>query len=94
MELAVDGPAGPPFVAKPGCVDLALATGAPIVALGYRCPVAVVTPGRWDDQLMVLPFAEVTVVARPVPVREGDTRETLLARVQSALEELRVARGA
>jgi lysophospholipid acyltransferase (LPLAT)-like uncharacterized protein len=93
VELAVDGPAGPPFVAKPGCVDLALATGAPIVALGYRSPAAVVTPGRWDDQLMLLPFAEVTVVARPVPVREGDTRETLLARVQSALEELRVARG-
>jgi lysophospholipid acyltransferase (LPLAT)-like uncharacterized protein len=89
VELAVDGPAGPPFVAKPGCVDLALATGAPIVALGYRCPSAVVTPGRWDEQLMVLPFAEVTVVATPVPVREGDTRETLLARVQSALEGLR-----
>lgn len=45
VELAVDGPAGPPFVAKPGCADLALATGAPIVALGYRCPSAVVTPG-------------------------------------------------
>lgn len=40
---------------------------------------------------MVLPFAEVTVVATPVPVSEGDTRETLLARVQSVLEGLRSA---
>jgi len=91
VELAVDGPAGPPFVAKPGCVDLALSTGAPIVALGYRGDLCFVTPGRWDEQLMVLPFAAVTLTAVPVPVREGDTRETLLARVQSALEGLRVA---
>ena len=92
VQLAVDGPAGPPFVAKPGCVDLALATGAPIIALGYRSARAAVMPRRWDDQILVPPFAALTVVATPVPALPGDTRETLLARVQSALEALRVGR--
>ena len=89
VELAVDGPAGPAFRVKPGCVDLALATGAPLVALAYFSSAAFRTPGRWDAQLMLPPFASVDVVACTVPRHDADTRETLLARVQETLEQLR-----
>jgi lysophospholipid acyltransferase (LPLAT)-like uncharacterized protein len=92
VEMAVDGPSGPAFQAKPGCVDLALASGLPLIAIGYRSPKAFVTPGRWDEQLQVPPFAEIEVVAVPIPRGEGDTRESLLKRVQQALADLRIER--
>ena len=36
VALAVDGPGGPPFRVKRGCVLLAERTGAPIVPIAYR----------------------------------------------------------
>ena len=92
IELAVDGPGGPAFRVKPGCADLALETGLPLIAVGYRSRGAFVVRGRWDDQLMVCPFADVEVVAAPVPRMEHETREGLLEGVQRALERLRVGR--
>jgi len=92
IELAVDGPGGPAFRAKPGCADLALETGLPLIAVGYRSRGAFVVRARWDDQLMVCPFADVEVMAVPVPTTEGTTRETLLEEVQRALDRLRVGR--
>jgi len=89
VELAVDGPHGPPFRARPGCVELALRTGAPIVATAVRASRFVITPGRWDRQVLPAPFATIDVIAREVPRFEGDTRETMLARVQASLDELR-----
>jgi lysophospholipid acyltransferase (LPLAT)-like uncharacterized protein len=90
VELAVDGPAGPAFRARPGCVELAFRTGAPIVAVAYRASSFVITPGRWDRQVLPTPFATIDVLAREVPRLEGDTRETLLARVQASLDALRL----
>ncbi|MEW5742247.1 MAG: DUF374 domain-containing protein [Myxococcota bacterium] len=89
VELAVDGPQGPAFQAKPGCVELALETGAPLIALAYSSRTARSTPGRWDQQLLVRPFSEVTVLAVLVPRTPEDTREELLARVQQILTSLR-----
>ncbi len=86
--LAVDGPSGPPFVVKPGCVDLALATGAPIVALASRGRGTFVTPGRWDRQLVARPFAQLQVVASAPIDPRGATRDALLLRVQTTLEAL------
>jgi len=93
VELAVDGPAGPAFRARPGCVELAFRTGAPIIAVAYRASRFVITPGRWDRQVLPAPFGTIELVAREVPRHEGDTREALLARVQSTLEALRVEVG-
>ncbi len=89
VELAVDGPAGPVFRAKPGCVDLALRSGAPIIAVAYRASRALETPGRWDHQVFPLPFSSIEVVAREVPRSATETREELLGRVQATLDELR-----
>jgi lysophospholipid acyltransferase (LPLAT)-like uncharacterized protein len=93
VELAVDGPAGPVFLAKPGCVDLALATGAPLVAVAYRASRFVITPGRWDRQVLPWPFSTIEVLAREVPRVDGEPREALLARVQATLEALRAEAG-
>jgi len=88
VELAVDGPAGPVFQARRGCAELALATGAPLVALAYRSPTGFTTPLRWDRQRLVIPFARVEVIARRVEQTADDDVETLLARVQATLEAL------
>jgi lysophospholipid acyltransferase (LPLAT)-like uncharacterized protein len=93
VELAVDGPSGPLFQAKPGCVDLALRTEAPLIALAYRASRFVITPGRWDRQVLPVPGATLDVLAREVVRHEGDTRTSLLARVQETLDALRTEAG-
>jgi lysophospholipid acyltransferase (LPLAT)-like uncharacterized protein len=85
VELAVDGPAGPLHVAKPGCVTLALATGQPVVGIRYRGSMQFVTPGRWDRQVLVLPFSRVRVETFLIPLDAGADVVTNLAVVQAAL---------
>jgi len=85
VELAVDGPAGPRWVAKPGCVTLALATGLPVVGVRYRGSMQFVTPGRWDRQVLVLPFSRVRVETFLIPLGAGADVATNLSVVQAAL---------
>ena len=85
VELAVDGPAGPLHVAKPGCVTLALATGLPVVGVRYRGSMQFVTPGRWDRQVLVLPFSRVRVETFLIPLDAGADGATNLSVVQAAL---------
>ena len=85
VELAVDGPAGPLQVAKPGCVTLALATGLPVVGVRYRGSMQFVTPGRWDRQVLVLPFSRVRVETFLIPLDAGADGATNLSVVQAAL---------
>ena len=85
VELAVDGPAGPLHVAKPGCVTLALATGLPLVGVRYVGSMQFVTPGRWDRQVLVLPFSRVRVETFLIPVDAGADVATNLSVVQAAL---------
>ena len=93
VELAVDGPTGPAFRVKAGCVDLALRTGAPIVALAYRVDHFVITPRRWDRQVLPAPFSTIDVLAREVPRDTGDSRDTLRDKVQATLDALRAEAG-
>jgi lysophospholipid acyltransferase (LPLAT)-like uncharacterized protein len=53
----------------------------------------VITPGRWDRQVLPVPFSTIEVFAREVPRAAHDTRDTLLARVQETLETLLVEVG-
>ena len=85
VELAVDGPAGPLHVAKPGCVALALATGVPLVGVRYVGSTQFVTPGRWDRQVLVLPFSRVRVETFLIPLDAGADVVTNLAVVQADL---------
>ena len=85
VELAVDGPAGPLHVAKPGCVTLALGTGLPVVGVRYSGSMQFVTPGRWDRQVLLLPFSRVRVETFLIPLDAGADVATNLAVVQAAL---------
>jgi hypothetical protein len=85
VELAVDGPAGPVHVAKPGCVALAAATGVPLVGVRYEGSMQFVTPGRWDRQLLVLPFSRLRVETFLIPLDTGADAAAQLAVVQAAL---------
>ncbi len=87
VALAVDGPHGPVFKPKPGCVDLARSTGVPIVPVAYRVDRAHEFKWRWDHTLMPLPFAHITIVYG-APVRPEGTDEEILANVERALNGL------
>jgi lysophospholipid acyltransferase (LPLAT)-like uncharacterized protein len=95
VVIVPDGPRGPRREAKEGVVQLARATGMPLIAFG-----AAVWPVRrlhsWDRMQIPLPFARVALVAAPVDVPpRGETLapgvlqarlETVLARVTAEAE--------
>lgn len=86
VVLAVDGPGGPVFQAKSGCIDLARLTGAPIVPLAYVTRRPRTVRRRWDRMLLVLPFDRVTVRTGPVLLLSDEI--DALNRVESALHAL------
>lgn len=91
LTIAVDGPRGPRYEAKPGAVLLAKMTGVPII------PVAIVpekfrTVGSWDQMQIPKLFTRARVsVGEPIFVsREASDRELAekLSEVQARLDEL------
>lgn len=82
VVLAVDGPAGPVFSAKKGCVELATAASVPIVPVAYRCSRAHEFAWRWDRTLMPLPFGRIEIVYG-APMRPDNVGE-----VEAALNAL------
>lgn len=73
LALTVDGPKGPPHVAKPGIVAVARATGAPLLPLSWSSDRAW-RLGSWDRTAIPKPFARVEVrLGEPIAVpREVD----------------------
>jgi lysophospholipid acyltransferase (LPLAT)-like uncharacterized protein len=87
--LAVDGPAGPPFQAKPGCVDLARVAGVPIIPVAYRSSKGRSNQRRWDQLYTVGKFDRIHVrYGKPVFLDSSELDSTALARVQRGLAEL------
>jgi lysophospholipid acyltransferase (LPLAT)-like uncharacterized protein len=82
VSIAVDGPAGPVGKVKRGCVELAQATGAPIVPVAYECARGVKT-WRWDRALFPTPFDR-NVVRYGPPL---DVRGLALPEAQRRVEE-------
>lgn len=86
-----DGPRGPRYVAKPGVIQLASATGAPIVPVSCAVTRAV-QPRSWDRLIIPLPFSKVVVVAGEsltVPRHtRGDQLESYRQRLEERLNEL------
>jgi len=97
LVIVPDGPRGPRHRAKDGVVQLARATGRPVIAVGIAA-----SPVRrlqsWDRLQLPLPFARVAVVAaEPIVVpRDADEGAMAAARaaVQEALAATTVAAGA
>jgi len=59
--IAVDGPSGPIFKVKRGCIDIAFTAGVPIIPVGYTLSRAKPNRRRWDLQLMPALFDDIYV---------------------------------
>jgi lysophospholipid acyltransferase (LPLAT)-like uncharacterized protein len=90
--FTIDGPRGPRFVAKPGPVLLARATGAPMVAFHIAVEKAWVL-NTWDRVMIPKPFSRALLrISReiPVPAEADDAqRERLHAELQASLDRVR-----
>ena len=88
VVLAVDGPTGPAFQVKPGCIDLARDAGVPIIPVGYRSRGGKTLTGRWDEMRVPVPFDDIVIVlGEPIVVGKNTTTD-LLPHVGLALDTL------
>lgn len=87
VVLAADGPAGPGFRAKTGCVELARAAGVPVVSVACRSEKGKADKKRWDQMYQVSRFDRIEVwYENPVHLCPEEDDNTALARVQAALD--------
>jgi lysophospholipid acyltransferase (LPLAT)-like uncharacterized protein len=61
IVVACDGPWGPYRVARPGALIVGREAGLPVVPWAVACRPAVRLRGRWDRQLLPLPFGRMRV---------------------------------
>ncbi len=89
LVVTPDGPWGPYRIAKPGVLIVARQSGLPVVPVAVRARPALRLTGRWDRQLVPLPFSRLTLVAGdPIPVARDRPLRPLVPVVQAALEEV------
>ena len=89
VALAADGPAGPAFQAKPGCVDLARGAGMPIIPVACRSRKGKSNRKRWDRLYNVSKFDRIEVrYGPPIFLDASEPDAAALERVQHGLEEL------
>jgi hypothetical protein len=87
VAFTIDGPRGPRYVAKPGPIHLARATGAPIFCF-FVAPERAWILKSWDAFLIPKPFSRVHCYVRaPFQIAPDDPHDAALARMQSDLEE-------
>lgn len=87
VTLAVDGPSGPAFQVKPGCLALAARTGAPIVPIAYVTKRGGTVRRRWDKMRWVKFFDVVTIrYGKPLRSPSGDLTAEDVARALDGLE--------
>jgi lysophospholipid acyltransferase (LPLAT)-like uncharacterized protein len=89
--LAVDGPAGPVEVVKPGCVHLAQQAGVPIIPVAFASHRGWQDESRWDRMLFAVAGDDVAVVyGAPLDVR-GLTVDEACRRVAAGLGAVEAA---
>jgi hypothetical protein len=92
VAFTIDGPRGPRYVAKPGPVVLARATGVPMVVFHIGIEKAWVLP-TWDRSLVPKPFSRVLMrISRLIPVPPDAAeaeKDRLHGELQSALDRVR-----
>ena len=77
LAVLPDGPRGPRYIAKPGAVHLAKATGAPIYPLAYAASRAWRLKS-WDRLIVPKPFARLrTEIGAPLDVPHDATPDQL-----------------
>lgn len=92
-SLAVDGPRGPIYKAKPGILKLAQETGSPIVAAASAASRRFVFKKAWNRCYFPLPFSRCVIVyGEPFEVPKNATSEDfqiLAGRLERELNSLR-----
>ena len=84
--LAVDGPNGPPYHLRKGCLYLAQKTGLPIVPIRFMCTDEKRYPFNWDKKRSPKPGATLTVqFGDPIWIAPGDDVEAFAQLVINAL---------
>jgi lysophospholipid acyltransferase (LPLAT)-like uncharacterized protein len=87
--ITPDGPFGPAHVAKPGALIVARESGLPLLPWAFQLRPAIRLTGRWDRQLLPLPFSSIRVqLAAPMSVAPREPLRPLLGRLQSELDAL------
>ena len=89
LIVTPDGPFGPYRVAKPGALILARASGLPVQPWAMSLRPAIRLRGRWDGQLLPIPFCRITVVEGQriaVPPRQPVRR--LVVEVEAELNRI------
>ncbi len=87
VTLAADGPAGPPFRVKPGCVDLARAATVPIIPVACRSQKGKSKRKRWDQLYQVGKFDRIEVwYGAPIVLDPSEPDGGALERVQKGLD--------
>lgn len=90
VVMAADGPAGPVFHVKLGCIELARACGAPIIPVAYRSRKGKSNPKRWDQLYRVGKFDQIEVwYGNPIHLDPSEPDATALERVQRGLDAWR-----
>jgi len=75
--LTPDGPQGPPFIVKPGIINLASLTGYPIIPVSASARKIKVF-GSWDGFILPWPFTECIIkYGRPLKIPEIEKQEIL-----------------
>lgn len=83
VVFAPDGPTGPFKVMKPGAIEVARASGAPIVPVGVRGTVELRARMAWDRFRLPLPRAHMAlVIGRPIWIPKQESREHLARRLR------------
>lgn len=86
--ITPDGPRGPRHQVQPGVIDLARASGSPILPGGFAARRRVVFRS-WDRFVLPLPFSRVAVVyGEPLRVGPGDDPEAAREALRERLNEL------
>jgi lysophospholipid acyltransferase (LPLAT)-like uncharacterized protein len=90
VAFTIDGPKGPRFVAKPGPVLLARATGAPMVAFHIALEKTWIL-NTWDRSMIPKPFSRALLrISRQIRVPdEPDSQDSYHAELQAALDRVR-----
>jgi lysophospholipid acyltransferase (LPLAT)-like uncharacterized protein len=90
----LDGPTGPPYVAKTGMIVLAKNSGIPLLPIMVSVWPAITLTRTWDRTMIPLPFSRVLVSYRkpweiPSDISEDDF-ETLRLEVENTLNDMRI----
>ena len=76
--ICVDGPLGPPGIAKPGVLLCALHTGRSLIPIGVAALRQIVFTGTWSKMFLPLPFCRVVIcTGTPLWVEGNPSRREL-----------------